>query len=279
MTRKIVGVGLWWAFSVAVAVVASACVRAGGSGAGSAADVGSYCNSYCARISACDSTTDVQTCHNACVNANGTLNKVRGDVITSVEGCFQRKDCRTVLSGKLMDTCVAEAGASIAPSPKSLAFCDSMGASATRCANPQFNRAACLDFSKIFADPALEEAGGCGQKVCGNVAACVSASLAVPLSNSAGNTAEVDDVCMSAPRCPSETPLAGKELDECHRMIGDQKCGRMMQALLRCAVSHATCTSDGKVSSGLPSACKRQYDAAAACKGGDSSTPAVDLGG
>lgn len=249
----------------AFGIVGVACTHGGSSTAArSPADVATFCDRLCGRISSCDSTLDVGTCKNQCANQNPTLGKIRGDVVTSVESCVARKDCRTVLSDQLLPTCLAEARASIAPLQATASFCSAMETSAKQCGKGDFDRAGCLEFFKTFAETTLNDGSACANRKCNDVGACVSAEFALP--NNGGAQASADP-CLAPPPCPADTPLDAKGLAECHQMVADARCGETMRALLGCSLSHASCGTDGRTLNGVPAACKRELDAAAQCKG------------
>src|SRR5579883_2366039 len=89
----------------------------GGGGGGGGSDPQSFCSSLCGRIHTCDNTSDQQTCTDSCVNADAAiLPKIRSDVVSATESCFQSKDCATVLNSNVVSACIQEAAASIAPS-------------------------------------------------------------------------------------------------------------------------------------------------------------------
>jgi len=73
-----------------------------------------------------DKALDHQTCKNACTNSYAAVfPKLREDVVELIVGCFDAKDCKTVLGGDVVGSCVSDAVASVAPS-------DARAPSATR---------------------------------------------------------------------------------------------------------------------------------------------------
>ena len=64
-------------------------------------DAASFCGAMCGRVQACDKAVDTQTCENECTNGNAAVfPRLRRDVVELIVGCFDKKDCKTVLGGE-----------------------------------------------------------------------------------------------------------------------------------------------------------------------------------
>jgi len=73
-------------------------------------DAASFCAALCDREQQCDKALDHQTCKNACTNSYAAVfPKLREDVVELIVGCFDAKDCKTVLGGDVVGSCVSDA--------------------------------------------------------------------------------------------------------------------------------------------------------------------------
>ena len=131
--------------SLVVACAASDHVVVGGGGLGgtttdeagtspAVTDAGSFCQAMCHRVQSCDASLDTQTCENQCTNTNAAVfPRLRTDVVNLIVGCFDSKDCKTVLGGGFVGACTADAIASVAPSAAASAFCDALSSAKKTC--------------------------------------------------------------------------------------------------------------------------------------------------
>jgi hypothetical protein len=149
----------------------------GGGSSASSVSVEDYCSNLCGRQSACDESRDVDTCTNGCMNVNAAIMpKLRGDMVSSALSCIETKDCATVLKGTADDACLSEAAASVAPTEAGQTFCSDWASSAKKC-GASFNKAACLEGSKLYTDTALTQGSKCTTKACPDVVDCIRTTL------------------------------------------------------------------------------------------------------
>lgn len=149
----------------------------GTSSSASATNADSFCESYCTKINECDSSSDLQTCTETCGDSlESTVRKLRADLMTEVQSCWEASDCRKVLGGDRLGDCVDEAAVSAAPNANAKAFCDDLGESLAKC-DLTVDRARCLDTVKVFGDDAVAQATKCTTKSCATIMGCVDASL------------------------------------------------------------------------------------------------------
>src|SRR5262245_25515382 len=90
-------------------VVLVACSNDSSSGASSlgtnSSSLNSFCSDVCTRINSCDNTRDLQTCTSQCQNDNAAaFPKLRADIVSSVQSCFDTTDCATVLKGTALNS-------------------------------------------------------------------------------------------------------------------------------------------------------------------------------
>jgi hypothetical protein len=140
-------------------------------------DAASFCSAMCGREQSCDMTIDTQTCENECTNANAAVfPRLRSDVVQLVVGCFDGKDCKTVLGGEFVGACTADAIASVAPSAAAATFCDALANAKNKCGSSQTTtKAQCLDSAKLYGDSAIAQAQNCVKRSCSEIDTCVAA--------------------------------------------------------------------------------------------------------
>jgi len=144
---------------------------------GSPSSSGDFCNASCNKEHACDKGVDLQTCANLCNSElAGSAPKLRADYVRHISECYAAEDCATVLADRALDACVAEATAVLSPTAKGAEFCAAFEATVEKC-DATFDKATCYDLTKTRSDYALGEAEKCFSKSCGDVIACVSATL------------------------------------------------------------------------------------------------------
>lgn len=211
--RKIIS--LWFAFGGLMLAVG--CSGSGSNGVSSSGEPtlptgGSFCQKYCARLYTCDRTNDEQTCTDLCLNNNAALMpKLRGEVVSLVSSCLEKKDCKTVLSGNAISACSAEATASVAPSAAATDFCAAHEVSAEKC-KLQFSKADCLTRSKLYSDSALNSAKKCTEKACTAIPECIEAALgSIKVGTNSPDTSRDGDASKSKdkPELPDESADAG----------------------------------------------------------------------
>jgi hypothetical protein len=149
----------------------------------SVVDVEGFCEGTCARVLDCDNAVDLQTCTQSCRNANAaSVPKLRGDVLQGMQSCLEAEDCRTVLDGAPIGTCLSEAVAAVAPSDAGKQFCDAWDQSVTRCGN-SLNKATCLEIATLFNDDTLRAAAACTEKSCNQMNPCIDSTLVLPVES------------------------------------------------------------------------------------------------
>jgi hypothetical protein len=225
-------------------------------GSAGSTSVEDFCAVQCDRLNGCDASKDVSTCVNSCKNANaGSLPKYRNDVVSMVEGCVGKKDCRTVLSSSFVTTCVSEAVASISPSEAAASFCSELEAAQTKCGRT-VEHAACLDVVAPFGDATIAEAAACASKACSAITDCLTAALGGSSGSSSGGsssggsgssgTGDASGACTLSISSGSATCNACLERSCC---APDNACGRnsdcvaVMKCLGNCSSSDSACAS------------------------------------
>ncbi len=137
----------------------------------------SFCSSYCDKVAECDSSSDAQTCAETCnTQIRNALGKMRSDVVEDTKACWQKSDCRMVLSGHRLGDCLNESIIGVAPTETAKSFCDQLGASFRKC-DSGLDYAKCLSSMKAFGDDTLEQAKKCTDKACKSITSCVDATL------------------------------------------------------------------------------------------------------
>jgi hypothetical protein len=140
----------------------------------SAAD---WCQSVCARVLSCDSSTDKSVCVDKCTNKNSAIvPRLRADVVNSALGCFDAKDCASVLDGSAWPACMATATADMAPSQAAQQLCSDWGNAAPAC-NTTVDQGKCLNLAKVYNDAALADADTCTKNACSSMVDCLNAAL------------------------------------------------------------------------------------------------------
>lgn len=212
-------------------------------------DAATFCGALCDRTQACDQALDHQTCKNSCTNSYAAVfPKLRGDVVDLIVGCFDSKDCKTVLTGDVVSTCVADAVASVAPTDAANAFCTAKVTAKKKC-SVTITKADCLEEAKLYGDAAIAQAQNCTARPCGEIDACVAASF--------GGIGKVS----STPKPTSCTGLT--ELGSCRSCAessccteaaacaADPQCRPIMSA---CAYGTGSSTTCQQLGANLPSA-------------------------
>lgn len=140
-------------------------------------DAASFCQAMCHRVQSCDKSLDAQTCENECSNSNAAIfPRLRSDVVALIVGCFDSKDCKTVLGSGFVGACTADAIASVAPSAAASSFCDALAASKKTCSGSEAaTKADCLNSAKLYGDGAIAQAQNCVKRGCTEIDSCVSA--------------------------------------------------------------------------------------------------------
>jgi hypothetical protein len=143
----------------------------------SVTDAASFCKAMCGREQTCDMSLDTQTCENTCSNTNAAVfPRLRTDVVNLIVGCFDDKDCKTVLGGGFVGACTADAIASVAPSAAAATFCDALATAKNKCSGEEAStKAQCLDSAKLYGDDAIAQAQNCVMRGCSEIDSCVAA--------------------------------------------------------------------------------------------------------
>src|SRR5262252_2231497 len=172
------------------AMACSSTVTNGGGGSGNASgslavSPSEFCHDICSRVNQCDNARDVDTCTQQCSNdLASAYPKLRGDLVSNVEVCWQKKDCRTVLdSPSAFASCADEADESLAPTSAGTAFCDGLDRAWTKCGE-SLDKSKCLHLAKEYNDDALGAAQRCLDKACADVDPCVASALGLSDSKS-----------------------------------------------------------------------------------------------
>jgi hypothetical protein len=93
-----------------------------------------------------------------------------------IVGCFDGKDCKTVLGGGFVGACTADAIASVAPSPAAATFCEALATAKNKCSGTTAQtKADCLNTAKLYGDASIAQAQNCAQRGCSEIDTCVSA--------------------------------------------------------------------------------------------------------
>jgi hypothetical protein len=161
----------------------------GRSASSSSASSAEFCESYCTRANTCDTTRDVDTCTNRCENDFASLfPKLRADLLSGVETCWQRNDCKRVLeSSSALGSCVDEAQESLAPTAAGTAFCEDLDVSWKKC-GIALERSKCLRLAKQYNDEALTDASKCLDKACSTIDGCIASVLDLTSSGTSPGT-------------------------------------------------------------------------------------------
>jgi len=207
-------------------------------------DAESFCGALCDRTLTCDQALDVQTCKNSCTNSYAAVfPKLRGDVVSLIVGCFDAKDCKTVLAGDVVSTCIADAVASVAPTDAANAFCDAKVKAKKKC-SVTITKADCLNEAKLYGDGAIAQAQNCTARPCGEIDTCVAASF--------GSLGKTTPTQPSDGSCTGFTDLAScrscAETSCCAQAAAcgaDPQCRAMMNACTYATGSATTCQQVG----------------------------------
>jgi hypothetical protein len=238
----------------------------------SAAD---FCGALCDREQKCDTSVDTQTCANACVDKQAAVfPRLRTDVVSYIVDCFGKEDCKTVLSGGVVDACAAEAVARVAPSDAAVSYCDALAAAKGKCGAP-ISKATCLDTAKLYTDDAIAQTANCTKRGCTEIDACVAAvfgfspqsSTPTPPPTTANCATGFSDLgscascaascCAEATACAADSPCRAL-LDACAGSASRTSCStlyssapqrsqQLAAAYFQCASSKCTgtCASPG----------------------------------
>jgi hypothetical protein len=177
------------AFAASIlAVACSSTVTQGSGNAGGsslALSPSDFCRNICTRVNACDNARDVDTCAQECTNSLASIYpKLRSDLVSGVETCWQKKDCKNVLlSSSALDSCADEADESLAPTSAGTAFCDGLDGAWTKCGE-SLDKSKCLHLAKQYNDDALGSAKHCLDKACADIDPCVASALGLDDSSS-----------------------------------------------------------------------------------------------
>ncbi len=151
----------------------------GSSTAAASAASTSFCESYCTKWSTCDSHIDSETCNAKCEDGtSSSLKRIRPEIVSDAQACFESSDCRSVLSGKRLEECIDEAAVSVAPLQPVKDFCDGLIDALERC-DVDLGRADCLATMKTYSDATLAEGSSCFPKSCKQMPDCVFAVLGI----------------------------------------------------------------------------------------------------
>jgi hypothetical protein len=120
------------------------------------------CGPRCARIHACDSSVDVRACADQCVEATGPRAQyLRDEVVTEARACAERQACVPQMA-TAMKVCRIDAYRRLEPSPSAKAYCERKLEKQHTCSPyPTLDMVHCLDFSKGFTDPVLDQLADC----------------------------------------------------------------------------------------------------------------------
>jgi hypothetical protein len=215
----------------------------------------SFCSAMCTRVKSCDKTLDQQTCENTCTNQNAAVfPRLRGDVVDLIVGCFDAKDCKTVLGGSVVGECTSDALASVAPSAAATTFCDDLANKKKSCnasTTALTTKADCLNSSKLYDDDAIAQAQNCTDRACTEIDTCVAAvfgglggtSTSTPTKpggSCSGKFTELGE-CTSCAQtsCCAETTAC----------YADSSCRNIVTSCMNSGLSSSTCSSAYSASS------------------------------
>ena len=212
-----------------------------------ATDAASFCKAMCHREQSCDASLDTQTCENQCTNTNAAVfPRLRSDVVNLIVGCFDSKDCKTVLGGGFVGACTADAIASVAPSAAASSFCEALSNAKKTCSGSQpATKAECLDSAKLYGDDAIAQAQNCVKRGCSEIDACVSAVFgslggnpATKPTNDGGSCAGKFSDLGSCESCAETSCCA--ETTKCY---ADSGCRSVVYTCLNAGTSSSSCSS------------------------------------
>ena len=207
-------------------------------------DATSFCAAMCHRVQTCDSSLDTQTCENQCTNANAAVfPRLRSDVVALIVGCFDGKDCKTVLGGAFVGACTADAIASVAPSAAAASFCDALASAKKTCSGTDATKAQCLDSAKLYADPAIAQAQNCVKRGCSEIDQCVSAVFGslggvAPTKPSTSGSCSGKFTDLGSCEACAETSCCA-ETTSCY---ADASCRNILHACLNSGTSSSACS-------------------------------------
>lgn len=136
------------------------------------------CETICDRDYECDSRRDRQVCSNLCGPVRVELERLRGDLLSSVLSCYEGLDCDGVADPDSLSDCILERQALLSPSSTAIRFCDAALTATTNCdGSASFTRASCLNSMKGYSDEVLEKLIACTTKSCNVGPACLTSTL------------------------------------------------------------------------------------------------------
>jgi hypothetical protein len=211
-------------------------------------DAASFCKAMCNREESCDTSLDTQTCQNQCANTNAAVfPRLRTDVVNLIVGCFDGKDCKTVLGGGFVGACTADAIASVAPSAAASSFCDALATAKKTCSGGDTStKAQCLDSAKLYGDDAIAQAQNCVKRACSEIDSCVSAVF-----GSLGGTSTTKPTEPSGGSCSGkfsdlsscQTCAEGSCCTETTACYADSSCHNIVHACLTGGTTSSACAN------------------------------------